>query len=162
MKNISTIQQILLIVGLSIILGVLRNFILEESLTWHKLSRKLDIISDFIIPEFMTEPLAIDIEFAKYLHTNNQAAFIDARDIEDYISGHILNAISIPFDDIDNYENKIIVMDPDFPVVIYCSGGECDLSVDLGDFLFEEYEFSSVLIFEGGYPQWQELGYSIE
>ncbi len=162
MKNISTLQQILLIIGLSIILGVFRNIMLDDTLTWKKENRKLDVISDFIIPRFMVEPLAIDIEFAHYLHTKNQAVFIDARDIDDYETGHISDAINIPFDDIDNYESVIIGLDPDFPVVIYCSGGECDLSVDLGDLLFDEYDFSNVLIFEGGYPNWKELGYLIE
>ena len=43
--------------------------------------------------------------------------------------------------------------------VIYCSGDECSLSMDLADYLFNELVFEKVLIFEGGWPQWRDVGY---
>ena len=61
-----------------------------------------------------------------------------------------------------DYEDTILDLDPIKPVIIYCSGGECDLSIHLGDVLFDEYEFEKVLIFEDGFPAWKELGYPIQ
>ena len=51
----------------------------------------------------------------------------------------------------------------DDPVVTYCSGGECDLSMDLANELMgEDWGFSRVFVFDGGLPQWIEAGYPIE
>ena len=63
---------------------------------------------------------------------------------------------------IDSYEDLILDLDPTQPVIIYCSGGECELSMHLGNILFDEYEFKKILIFEAGYPAWKESGYPIE
>ena len=45
----------------------------------------------------------------------------------------------------------------------YCSGGECDLSMDLANELMgEDWGFSRVFVFDGGLPQWIEAGYPVE
>ena len=84
----------------------------------------------------MTSPMAINIEFAQHLFNEISAIFIDARDSEDYNSGHIENAINIPFDYYEDYENVINELDDTIPYIIYCSGEECSLSMDLADYLF--------------------------
>ena len=48
------------------------------------------------------------------------------------------------------------------PIIIYCSGGDCELSMHLGNVLFDEYEFEKILIFDAGFPAWEELGYPVE
>ena len=100
--------------------------------------------------------MAINIEFAQNLFNENSAIFIDARDSEDYNSGHIENAINIPFDYYEDYEDIINELDDTAPHVIYCSGEECSLSMDLADYFFNELAFENILIFEGGWPQWRD------
>ena len=58
-----------------------------------------------------------------------------------------------------DYEDVINGLDDDSIYIIYCSGGECSLSIDLADYLYNEKLFDKLLIFEGGWPEWQDAGY---
>ena len=49
---------------------------------------------------------------------------IDARDVTDYDSGHILGAINVPFDYYEEYDEEINSLDFETPVVTYSSRGE--------------------------------------
>ncbi len=155
-------NQIILIVLLSSSLGFIRyKMINEPDFTLIKKERILQEISTFSLPETMTEPMAISLEFAKQLFDNNSVIFIDARDVEDYEGGHIQNAINIPYDYYEDYENLIDNLDADAVYVIYCSGEECSLSMDLADYFFNELLFEKILIFEGGWPQWRDAEYPL-
>ena len=161
MKKINYINEISVIVVISILLGFIRNFILDEPLSIFKEKKILNNIDGVIIPDYLDEPMSINIDLAYKLFTNN-SIFIDARDPSDFSKERILNSINISYDEVENYEDIILDLDPLKPVVIYCSGGECELSMHLGDILFDEYEFEKVLIFEDGFPAWKKSGYPIE
>ena len=45
---------------------------------------------------------------------------------------------------------------PERPIVIYCSGSECELSLYLGRLLIEDYDFTDVSIFYGGSGMWAD------
>ena len=109
--------------------------------------------------EAFSEPQAIKLEQAFALYKKN-ILFIDARDESDYLAGHITGAINIPFEDLDNYKEKIEQIPKDKPVVVYCAGSECDLSVLLGDILFER-GYKQVYVFFGGWVEWQGAKYPI-
>ena len=150
-------KQIIFIFSLTIVLGLIRFSLLDDpEFTLIKKERILETISSFSVPEDMTSPMAINIEFAQNLFNEKSAIFIDARDSEDYNSGHIENAINIPFDYYEDYEDVINGLDDTAPHVIYCSGEECSLSMDLADYFFNELAFENILIFEGGWPQWRD------
>ena len=152
--------QIVVIISLAILLGMIRfAFMNDPEFTLIKKERIIKQITTFAIPEDITEPMAINMEFAKYLFDAKYAIFIDARDPEDYNSGHIQNSINIPFDYYEDYEEVIDSLDTAAVYVIYCSGDECSLSMDLADYLFNELLFEKVLIFEGGWPQWRDAEY---
>ena len=118
-------------------------------------------ITGISIPDLLDEPMTIDIDLA-YNFFLNKSLFVDARDPEDYLNERIQNSINIPYEEVEDYEDLILGLDSVQPVVIYCSGGECELSMHLGDVLFDEYEFKKILIFEAGFPAWKEVGYPIE
>ena len=158
MKN--NYKKIILIISISSCIGLIRNLLLDNPL---KVIKKPRIISKvYSIPDLMLEPLSIDISFAKSLYDNKKAIFIDSRDKEDYDKGHILSSINIPYDNYEEYEDVILDLDIDFPLVKNSSGGDCELSVNLADLLYRDYEFTSVLIFESGYPDWNSKGYPIK
>ena len=46
--------------------------------------------------------------------------------------------------------------------LIYCSGEGCSLSEDLGFYLNEQFDFDKIFIYEGGMPEWTNLGYPVE
>ena len=153
-------KQILIIITLAILLGLIRFIFLNDpEFLLIKKERIFKEITTFSVPEDMTEPLMINLEFAKYLFDEKIAVFIDARDTEDYEVGHIVDAVNIPFDYYEDYEEVMDALDSDGIYIIYCSGEECSLSIDLADHLYNEKLIDKLLIFEGGWPQWRDAGY---
>ena len=153
-------NQIIAIFLLATLLGLIRFFFIDDpEFTLIKKERVVQQITSYVVPDDMTEPMSVDLEFAKYHFDNNSAVFIDAREVEDYELGHIKDAINIPFDYYEEYEDTIDELDDMAIYIIYCSGGECSLSLDLADYLFNEKVFEKVLIFEGGWPEWRDAGY---
>ena len=145
---------------MAFLLGIIRfTFMNNPEFTLIKKERVIKEITTFSVPADMTEPMAINLEFAKHLFDKKSAIFIDARDPEDYDGGHIQNSINLPFDYYEDYEEVIDSLDTTAVYVIYCSGDECSLSMDMADYLFNELIFEKVLIFEGGWPQWRDAGY---
>ena len=103
--------------------------------------------------------MIVNLEFSKHYFDTGSAIFIDARDPEDYKSGHIQEAINIPFDYYEDYEDLIDGLDETAIYIIYCSGSECSLSIELADYLYNEKLFEKILVFEGGWPEWQNIEY---
>jgi len=159
--------QIIGIAVISIFFGIFRYFLLDEPFKLIKEKRILSSLTNedsihsenCILPELFSEPLMIDAGFAHCLFKNGQVIFIDARDTVDYNYQHILGSINIPYDYSEDYIDQIEQIDKETILVTYCSGGECDLSIDLADQLFFEYGFFNVLVFEGGFPIWKERGF---
>ena len=104
------------------------------------------------------QPVMIDLVFAKTFHDQG-VLFIDARDDKEFKEGHIAGSKLVPA----NPGEIMRWATEDDPVVTYCSGGECDLSMDLANELMgEDWGFSRVFVFDGGLPQWIEAGYPVE
>ena len=167
-----TIKQITFILLLATLLGLARLYFLkDDDFTLIKEARVLQEteveVSEsgeaiFIIPDFMTEPMIASLEFTKYFFDNKKAIFVDARESEEFEIGHITGAINIPFDYYDEYMDTIDALKYDNVFIIYCSGGECSLSLDLADIFFGDKGFENVFVFEGGLPAWQEAKYPTE
>jgi len=153
-------KQIIIILALAFFLGILRSFFVEDpDFSIIKKERVFEEINSFSIPTEITSPMVVNLEFSKYHFDAGSAIFIDARDPEEYDSGHIQGAINIPFDYYKEYEDLINELDEEKIYITYCSGGECSLSMDLADYLYHEKLFDAVLIFEGGWPEWRDIGY---
>ncbi len=108
-----------------------------------------------------TEPrlLAITLDQALEFYQKG-TVFVDAREPEYYLEGHIKDAWNIPFFlelvfKLDSLQGK------DAPMVIYCSGEECGSSEDLAYELQAE-GFSNILVFKGGWTAWNTSGHPIE
>ena len=153
-------KQIIIILSLAAFLGILRSLFLDDpEFTLIKQERVIEKVNSFKVADDMTGPMLVNLEFSKYHFDAGSAVFIDARDPEDYESGHIQNAINIPYDYYEDYEDVINGLDDAGIYIIYCSGEECSLSIDLADYLYTEKLIDKLLIFEGGWPQWQDAGY---
>ena len=153
-------KQIIFILSLATFLGILRSFFMDDpEFTLIKQERIIEQVNSFKVPDDITGPMMVNLEFSKYHFDAGSAVFIDARDPEDYESGHIQNAINIPYDYYEDYEDVINGLDDTGIYIIYCSGEECSLSIDLADYLYDEKLIDKLLIFEGGWPQWRDAGY---
>ncbi|MCS7052314.1 MAG: rhodanese-like domain-containing protein, partial [Ignavibacterium sp.] len=86
--------------------------------------------------------------------------FIDARMPDEYAAGHIKGAYNIPFDGDESYRKILDNFSKDEIIVVYCGGTDCDLSIYLGNELFEK-GFKRVYVFFGGWNEWLQNNYPI-
>lgn len=110
--------------------------------------------------EGFSEPKAITLEQAFKLYKQG-IVFIDARESEEYSDDHIKNAVSIPFYEYDDNAFKLNSIKKEQPIVVYCAGTDCDLSILLGDQLFE-MGYKKTYIFFGGWSEWLDAKYPTE
>jgi len=106
-------------------------------------------------------PLKLELATLKRLYDANAALVLDAREAAEYVEGHISGAISLPYNDALADPDRVSHLDPGGrPIVVYCSGGDCELSMDLAKVLIQSGR-RRVLIYEGGFPEWQSAGYPV-
>ena len=144
--------DIIFLILLSLFIGIGRALIIQDISIIKvppKIAEKL--------PERLSEPMLINLELSKQLF-NQSAIFIDARDSIPFSEGHIEGSINIPWDNSSDEQinEKLKDLKYDDILVIYCSGGDCTLSIDLAEYIFNELSFEQVFIFDGGYPLWLE------
>jgi rhodanese-related sulfurtransferase len=89
--------------------------------------------------------------------------FIDARYLEEYEQGHVQGAFWIAASLFMNggRPSAMDYLDPTMPVVIYCSGGRCDASHNVAEFLTLA-GFQKCLIMKDGYGAWAAAGHPTE
>ena len=86
---------------------------------------------------------------------------LDARRMKVFEEGHIAGARSFPVweSDIDARVTALVGegRDGSVPVVLYCSGGDCEDSHMLAQKLFGA-GFNNLLVYRDGWPDWQKRG----
>jgi rhodanese-related sulfurtransferase len=123
-----------------------------------------------VLARFQQHPDKPYIEIAfddvKALHDKG-VLFLDARRTSVYEQGHIAGArpFSVWESDIDDKTRKLFDerSDPDsqaLPIVVYCSGGECEDSHMLAQKLWG-IQFNNVYVYKDGFPDWQKHGGAI-
>jgi rhodanese-related sulfurtransferase len=89
------------------------------------------------------------------------ALVLDARRMKDYELGHIAGARAFPVweSDIDARVTALVGEGRDgaVPVVLYCSGGDCEDSHMLAQKLFGA-GFNNLLVYRDGWPDWVKRG----
>ncbi len=100
------------------------------------------------------------------LHTKG-VLFLDARRTSVYEQGHIPGArpFSVWESDVDEKVNKLYAersdpKDQNLPIVIYCSGGDCEDSHMLAQKLWG-IQFNNIYVYKDGFPDWQKRGLPI-
>ena len=168
--------SILSIIIISSLLGLLINFInpkgipfikeerqlnwAEDSTTSHITNKIIEEDNDQNPDKVFNEAKAITLKQAYSLYNQN-VLFIDARDYVEYEIGHIKNAVSLPYFDFDEYKTILDTFPKSMPIIVYCDGKDCDLSILLGDKLFDS-GYKEVYIFFGGWIDWQMANYPVE
>jgi rhodanese-related sulfurtransferase len=99
----------------------------------------------------------------KLLHDHG-ALFLDARRTSVYEQGHIAGSrpVSVWESDVDEKVAKIFNERSDpaqqaLPIVVYCSGGDCEDSHMLAQKLYGAL-FNNVYVYKDGFPDWQKHG----
>jgi rhodanese-related sulfurtransferase len=120
-----------------------------------------------VLARFQQHPDKPYIEVAyddvKALHDKG-VLFLDARRTSIYEQGHIAGArtFSVWESDIDEKVNKLYEERNDprqqlEPIVIYCSGGDCEDSHMLARKLWG-LQFNNIWVYKDGFPDWEKRG----
>lgn len=113
------------------------------------------VVRDFREGKPVLESLTID-ELIQRLETN-EVVLIDVRPEEEYKSGHIANAISIP---IGQLTSRLQELPKNQEIIVYCRGPFCVFADDAAEFLLK-HNFNAKRLKEG-YPDWKLKGLPIE
>ncbi len=127
---------------------------------------RLPLIGDFSVSARMTtatgERMDIAFEEAEKLYFTHAAVFIDARSAEEYAQGHIRDARSLPWQDVDlNFMTVTADLELTTPIITYCDGETCELSHDLALFL-RDAGFTDTRVLVNGWTVWQQAGLPVE
>lgn len=100
-------------------------------------------------------------EAAAWLHARG-VLFLDARRTKDYAQGHVAGARSFPVWEAEVLKERVEAFvaearEPKLPVVLYCSGGDCEDSHMLAQTLFGA-GFENLLVYRDGFPDWTRRG----
>jgi len=88
---------------------------------------------------------------------NDNFVIVDSRREADYLKRHIPKAINIYANDEDAVviEKILTLLPKDKTIIIYCDGGNCDLSHHIAA-LLENFGYSRFFIYEGGWNEWSK------
>jgi rhodanese-related sulfurtransferase len=112
------------------------------------------------IPE-MDRPMSMELATVKQFYDAGAAFLIDARETEEFVEGHIPGAVNLPYEEIQSDPGRLLTLDPgDKPIIAYCGGGACEVSITVADALIEA-GYRRVLIYTGGFPEWERAGYPV-
>lgn len=112
------------------------------------------------VPEIpdVGRPIQIQISKVKAFFDAKAAAIVDAREPDEYAQGHIPGAINLPYDQVITDPERLETFDPQGrPIIVYCGGGTCELSMNLG-FALVNVGKKKVLVYMGGWPEWATSG----
>jgi rhodanese-related sulfurtransferase len=114
-----------------------------------------------VIPD-VGRPLQVDLAATRKFFDARAALFVDAREPDEYAEGHIPGALSLPFDASVTDPVALEAVDSGGrPIVVYCGGGACELSMNLA-FALVQAGHAKVLVYMGGFPEWQGEGLPVE
>ena len=89
------------------------------------------------------------------------ATIVDARDPAEYAEGHIPGAVNLPYEQVATDSERLENFDAKGkPIIIYCGGGTCEISMNLG-FSLVMVGKKKVLVYMGGWPEWVTSGYPV-
>lgn len=90
------------------------------------------------------------------------ALVVDARIEELYRQGHLPGSVLLPREELDaRFADFSRRYPAATPIIVYCSGYGCPDSFELAVALLDK-GYHRVMIFEGGFPEWQSAGLPIE
>jgi rhodanese-related sulfurtransferase len=99
---------------------------------------------------------------AKARFDKKNSLFLDARKPEEYKEGHISGSLNFYGNELDKFAPLVIpqLTDKTGEIIVYCHGGDCDLSLLVAKSLMET-GYTHVEIFADGWPAWKKAAYPI-
>lgn len=129
-------------------------------------SRRIDWVerwSERVEAKAIEEGIAlVDVDEARKRVDAERQVIFDARAASDFEAGHLPKAISLPGSSLDEvFPNVQLLLRPDTPILVYCSGKSCDESLLVARFLHEQ-GYRNVSLFAAGFEAWRQKGFPVE
>lgn len=105
------------------------------------------------------EVIPLGVAFSKYQSGN--FLFVDARQSAEYAEARIPDALSIPFENLEEFEALEQVLNSDRQSIVYCKNRECDDALGLAVEL-QSMGVSNVLYYVDGFELWEASGCPVE
>lgn len=116
------------------------------------------------LPEIpaLGQPTQIELGVFKRFVDAGAVFIVDAREPYEFDEGRIPGSISLPYETAATDPALLETLPTGGrPIVVYCGGGTCELSLKMADeLIWAGHE--RVAVFVGGYPEWRDAGYAIE
>src|SRR5262245_40037445 len=121
----------------------------------------LSSVSDASAMPKLGRPVQVSVTQVREFADKKSVVIIDARDAPEYAAGHIPGAINMPFDEVITDTARLEAFDQQGkPILIYCGGVTCELSMKLGYALVAAGK-TKVLVYTGGWPEWTAMQYPV-
>lgn len=89
------------------------------------------------------------------IQSKSNILLIDGRSESVYHKGHIPGAVNIPYIQHDYFFKQLLDdIARETPIIVYCSGKNCNISLELAESLSWKFGFIHVRVFEGGWEEW--------
>lgn len=121
----------------------------------------LSSVSDASTMPKLGRPVQVTVTQVREFVEKRSVVIIDAREPAEYAAGHIPGAINMPFDEYITDTVRLEAFDQQGkPILVYCGGVTCELSMKLG-FALVAAGKEPVLVYTGGWPEWNEMKYPV-
>ncbi len=162
------IRQAILLLIISTALGLGINLVSPNRVELVGKFRDLSNGDQPIVPPTAEpgDPPFIGINEAQMEFSTGSPLFLDTRDAEDFECGTIPGSINIPFEalpegDLAKYFDSALGVAKDYPIIAFCSGEDCDLSLHMGRNL-QLIGYTNIAIFFGGSREWEKFGLEMQ
>lgn len=157
------IAQIAAAFAVSVVLGVSTNFLRRAPLPMlykNPEARVLSAVAPATAPA-SSEPGVLEYKVVLQTWKASTALFVDARNPLFFEEGHMPRSINVPRDSILQVGSIAELADKTRPLVVYCSGEDCDDSRIVAKGLLA-MGYSNVSVYAGGWEEWSAAGSPVE
>ena len=153
----STVQRIGIILVASALAAVAANSLSPNRIPWVR-NWSHQVEARAVEQKIAVIPLSV----AREKFSSKSSVFIDARSARDFAKGHIPGALSIPFEQLDDYYPAIDdLISSGRELVVYCKNRECDDALLLVSELHKMGCTKAVLYIDG-FEAWEKYGGEVE
>lgn len=103
------------------------------------------------------KPKSVSYAQVKKLLADPTVMVIDARNEHEFAEGRLPRARNIFAMEFEQYIPELIGMNKDIKIIVYCGGGQCELSHEVSNNLIG-LGFKKVYIYLGGWEDWKKNG----
>jgi len=148
--------QVLIILTASALAAGLSNLVHPNKIEWVK------DWDNVVLNQAQEEGVdVISLEQAAEIAEAYSHTILDARSMEDYDNGHIPGAFSLSLKNFDEAISDIAPMLEGAPIMLYCSGIDCDEALNLL-LKLRESGYEELVLFADGWKAWEASGGEIE